>query len=198
MIDFGPRNRGFYTGLIELPKIHRISKGMSGLWSSAEALLIEKCQKPPCSIEDPWGRRFWIFSNRIVCGDFITKFVDIKTFTQRPYGRKRFPGLLSKSIECRINALYLQTIFSAIFKAIYTYSAVQRYVYVLLPRCWLLRNNPARFLSNSIVIYVHVVQFLNQYLSRVATWWSLCVLYCKKYRLMFLDQPKSIITHENR
>ena len=26
LVDLGPRNRGFYTGLIELPKIHRILK----------------------------------------------------------------------------------------------------------------------------------------------------------------------------
>ena len=37
LIDLEPRNRGFYTGLIKLPKIHRILRGMSGLWSSAEA-----------------------------------------------------------------------------------------------------------------------------------------------------------------
>ena len=52
---------------------------MSGLWSSAEALHIEKSQKPPCLIEDPWGRRFWIFSNRFFCSDFTTKFLNIKS-----------------------------------------------------------------------------------------------------------------------
>ena len=45
--------------LRELPKIHRIIKGISGLWSSVEALHIQKSQKPPCLIEDPRGRRFY-------------------------------------------------------------------------------------------------------------------------------------------
>ena len=80
LIDLGPRNCGFYTGLIGLPKIHRILEGMPGLWSSAETLHIQKSQRPPCLIEDPWGRRFWIFSSRIFCNDFITKFLNMKTF----------------------------------------------------------------------------------------------------------------------
>ena len=53
LIDLGPQNSEFYTNLIELPKTHRISKGMLGLWSSAEALHNKKSRKPSCLIEDP-------------------------------------------------------------------------------------------------------------------------------------------------
>ena len=35
-------------------------------------------QISPCSIENPRGRRFWIFSDQIFCNDFITKFLNIK------------------------------------------------------------------------------------------------------------------------
>ena len=61
------------------PRFIHFLKGMSGLESSAEALHIQKSQKPPCLIEDPGGRRFRIFSNRILRNDFINKFVKIKT-----------------------------------------------------------------------------------------------------------------------
>ena len=90
LIDLGPRNRGFYTGVIKIPKIHRSLKGMCGLWSSTEALHIQKSQKPPCLIEDPWGRRFWIFPNRIFCSDFLTKFVNIKTLLRDYTGANVF------------------------------------------------------------------------------------------------------------
>ena len=61
---------------------------MSGLWSSVEALHIEKSQKPPCLIEDPWGRRFWVFLDLIFCSDFITKFVNIKILLRDHTGAK--------------------------------------------------------------------------------------------------------------
>ena len=82
---------------------------MPGLWSSARGSThSKKSQKPPCLIEDPWGRRFWIFSKwNLFFIDFMTKFVRYKKFTQRPYGRKRFPGQVSKSFECWVNALYI-------------------------------------------------------------------------------------------
>ena len=99
LIDLGPQNRDFYTGLIDLPKIHRIPKGMSGFWSSAETLHIKKSQKPPCLIEDPWGRRFWIFSSRIFCNDFMTEFGQYKKFTQRPVRAQTFPWLTFKVVR---------------------------------------------------------------------------------------------------
>ena len=95
-----PDQCGIYTDPIELPKIDQILKGTSGLWSSAEALHIEKSQKPPCLIEDPWGRRFWIFSSRIFL-NFLTKFFNIKSLLRDHTGRKRFPGKVSKSFEKR-------------------------------------------------------------------------------------------------
>ena len=88
LIDLRPRNRGFYTGLMELPKLHRISKGMSGLLSSVEALHIKKSQKPPCLIKDPWGRRLWIFSSRIFCSDFINEFLHLKSLLRDHEGAK--------------------------------------------------------------------------------------------------------------
>ena len=107
--DLGPWNRDFYTGLIDLPKFHRILKEMSGLWSSAKALHIQKSQKPPCLIEDPWGHRFRIFSNRIFCSDFIAKFVNINTLLRDHTDANIFPGQVSKSFGSQINDLYFRS-----------------------------------------------------------------------------------------
>ena len=79
LIDLGPRNRGFYTGPIELPRIHPILKGMSGLWSSAEALHIEKASKTAMFNRRPMGSPILNISNRIFCSDFISKFFEIKS-----------------------------------------------------------------------------------------------------------------------
>ena len=101
LIDLGPRSRGFYTGLTELPKIHpKFQKECLDSGHPQRLYTFKNLKSLPCLIEDPWGRRFSIFSNRIFCSDFITRFFNMQKFTQRPYGRKRFPGQVSKSFEC--------------------------------------------------------------------------------------------------
>ena len=71
---------------------------MSRLWSSAEALHIQKSQKPPCLIEDPWGRRFWIFSNGVFCCDFIPNFLT-ENLHSEPIRMQKFPWLSFKVIR---------------------------------------------------------------------------------------------------
>ena len=58
-------------------------------------------------MEDPRGRRFWIFSDQIFRNDFVTKFFNHKKSTERPYERKRFPGQVSKLFQRQVNNLYL-------------------------------------------------------------------------------------------
>ena len=57
-------------------------------------------------IKDPRGRRFWVFSDQIFFNDFITEFFKQKNVTQKPFGRKIFPGQVSKSFERQVNDLY--------------------------------------------------------------------------------------------
>ena len=78
-------------------------------WPFARTLCIKDFQKAPCSIKDPWGRRFPIFSNRIFCSDSITEFVNIKTWLRDSWRRKFFPGQVSKSFKCEVNNLIINS-----------------------------------------------------------------------------------------
>ena len=73
---------------------------MLGLWSATEAIHTKKFQKVPYLIEDPWGLRLLIFSNRIFRSDFVTKFVDIKTLFRDHTGATVSLFKLQNSFEC--------------------------------------------------------------------------------------------------
>ena len=87
---------------------------MYGLWSSAEALHTKKSQKPPCLIQDPWSRRFLIFSNRIFCSDFITKFFNTKM-------------LLRDQADANISLAYKGTFRDVIIRSIWNFYTNTRF-----------------------------------------------------------------------
>ena len=43
-----------------------------------------------CGIENPWGRHFWVFSDQILCNDFVTRFVNMKTLLRDHTGANVF------------------------------------------------------------------------------------------------------------
>ena len=76
-------------------------------------------QISPCLIEDPRGRRFWIFSDQIFCNDFTTKFLKIKSllrdhkganvslakFQSRMFSRRLVNNQKNIKIHCKIKRI---------------------------------------------------------------------------------------------
>ena len=76
------------------PRFIQFWEGMSGLWSSAEALHIDKISKTAMFNRRPMGSPILnIFKSKSFAVILPTRFFNIKTLLRDPYGRKRFPWL---------------------------------------------------------------------------------------------------------
>ena len=85
LLNTRPNNsisESFYASIQEKNKVYNSEKCRRYTWKICGRHVWPNLagQISPCSIENPQGRRFWVFSDQIFNKDFISRFVNVKTW----------------------------------------------------------------------------------------------------------------------